>query len=67
LLIFNSINHVSAIDVEYTIFGQYFSYIMAVSFIGEGTGVPADKLYHIMLYAVHITTELTTLVVIGTD
>jgi hypothetical protein len=63
-------------------FNNIFSYIVAVSFIGGENHRPVashwpeylekttDKLYHTMLYQVHIAWagfELTTLVVIGTD
>ena len=62
-------------------FQQYFSYIVAVNFIGgelkhvyleKTSNLPqvTDKLYHLMLYWVHLTwvgLELTTLVVIGND
>ena len=59
---------------------QYFSYIMAVSFIwrrkpeylGKTTDLSqvTDKLYYIKLYQVHLAingVQLTTLVVISTD
>ena len=52
-------------------FQQYFSYIVAVSFIGRGNQRKpqvTDKLYHIMLYtSPRSRFELTTPVVIGTD
>ena len=58
-------------------FQQYFRYIMAVSFIGEGTRNTLRKsptcrksLVNIMLYPVHpswVGFEITTLVVLGTD
>jgi hypothetical protein len=37
------------------LFQQYFSYIVAVSFIGGGNrSTQTDKLYHIMLYRVRL-------------
>ena len=56
---------------------QYFSYIVAVSFIGDGNQTTrrnhwpvavTNKLYHIMLYTLPwLRFELPTSVVIGTD
>ena len=52
-------------------FQQYFRYIVAFSFIGEGNRSSrrkSPKLYHIMLYtSPRAEFELTTSVVIGTD
>jgi len=66
-------------DGVYCYFQQYFSYIVAVSFIGRGNRGTrrkpptcsvqvTDKLYHILLYASPWSRfELTTSVVIDTD
>jgi hypothetical protein len=54
-------------------FQQYIRYIVLVSLLVEESGEnhrPVAKLYHIMLYRIHLAWakfELTTLVVIGTD
>jgi len=68
------------LNVYYIYIQQYFRYIMAVSFIGGGTGVPgknhwsAASHWQTLSHNVVSSTprheagfELTTLVVIGTD